>query len=398
MSHLTPGTLLLSAPAFVQCQTAPSCSLHPPGRGLPLPASPYLPRRSDCPHRGGRERDRSEMAADQGSCGALTAAVCMVIGIATMGLLRAQEGRIPSESRLDYFPDQGWLRETVQWDAQHMRFLVSHMEGGIGQIAYTPAQSSAPAHEQTLVPRNFNLPFSGLSTNGFKIDYTRNRIVSAMADLLKNKFSAVAAYDISTWDLIFFLKLAGSERASLADDVAIDEGGNIYVTDALGGLIWKVTPDGSNFEEMTAKGAFSVKPRSRLLSFVSVNGIVYHPEGFLIVGHTGGDCLFKVSLDGQYVRRVDLEGTLFGDGIALVSPIQLAVAGLWTGVRLVQSSDLWLTANVTHIYASPCHRLATSVTVKDQDVFVNYLIGQGIPYYSTIGRAVFTPVASSFTM
>ncbi|MCO5562060.1 hypothetical protein L7F22_015686 [Adiantum nelumboides] len=330
--------------------------------------------------------------AAEGGCGPLTAVVCLVIAIGTMSWFRAQEARIPSDSRLDYFPHKGWFRESVQWDAHHNRFLVSRMEGGIGQIAYTPG-SPRPVQEKTLIPRSSSPPLSGLATIGFKIDPGRNRIVAAMADSLKNKYSAVVAYDTRTWEQIFHLKLAGPERVSLADDVAIDEEGNIYVTDAIGGLIWKVTSDGSSFEVMTAKGAFSVHSKSRLLGFWSVNGIVYHPGAFLLVAHTGGGCIFKVSLDGQDVRRVDLEGFLLGDGIALVSPTQLAVAGLWTGIRLVESSDLWLSANVTHVYACPRYRLATSVTVKDKDVFANYLFGQGIPYFSTIGRAAFTPVA-----
>ncbi|KAH7351525.1 hypothetical protein KP509_19G001500 [Ceratopteris richardii] len=325
-------------------------------------------------------------------CCKLTAVVCLVLALAVTALLRSQEARIPSDSRIDYFPEKGWLRETAQWDGEHGRFLVSRIEGGIGAVPYSP--QSGPVREHTLVSRSIEPPFAGLSTNGLKIDPPRHRVLAAIADLVNNKCSAVAAYDIRNWEQIFFLKLAGPERASLADDVTVDEEGNIYVTDALGALIWKVAPDGSSFDVLTERGAFAVVPKIGYLSFATLNGISYHPEGFLLVVHTSGECLFKVSLDGQSVERIEFEGSLYGDGIALVSPTQLAVAGLWTGVKLVESSDMWVSANITHVYATPRHRVATSVTVKDGDVFVNYLIGQGYPYYSTIGRAAFTPVSS----
>lgn len=326
----------------------------------------------------------------EASCGALTAAVCVAVAIATLAFLRAEEAQIPRGTRVDYIPGKGWLRESVRWDAQNHRFLVSYMEGGLGQVAYSPG--APPVREHTLVPSDAGHPVPGISTNGFHIDHDRNRVVAAIGDASKFKFSAVAAYDIGTWKQIFYLKLAGTETRSLADDVAIDPDGNIYVTDAVGALIWKVRSDGSSFEILTLKDAFKVKPKSRLLSWVTVNGIVYHPEGFLLVVHTGGDCLFRVSLDGKDVRRVDMGGSLLGDGIALASPSQLAVAGLWTGVRLVESKDAWSSANITHFYASPRHRIATSVTVKDGAVFVNYLIGYGIPYLSTIGQAAFKPI------
>lgn len=327
----------------------------------------------------------------EGSRCALGAALSVVAAIAALAFLRSEEGRIPPNGRLDY-RSSGWFSECAQWDPAHHRFLVSFIGAGLGQVAFPPGLPLAVAQEESLVSLGPDL--AGFSTLGFKIDSARHRVLAAIADSFKNKYSALVAYDTRTWKRIFLTKLAGPERASLADDVAFDPEGNIYVTDAVGGLIWKVRSDGSEARVLTASQAFKVKPQSLLVGWVSLNGIVYHPEGFLLVSHTGGNAIFKVSLDGQDVRRVDVEGTLFGDGIDLVRPDQLAVASLWTGVRLVESKNGWLTANVTHLYSPPRHRFASAVTIKDGDVFVNYLNGFGIPYISTIAQAVFTPLLS----
>lgn len=53
---------------------------------------------------------------------------------------------------------------------------------------------------------------AGLGKNsslGFVIDHPRNRVVVVIADVLGNKFSALAAYDLASWDRIFLTQLSG---------------------------------------------------------------------------------------------------------------------------------------------------------------------------------------------
>lgn len=72
-------------------------------------------------------------------------------------------------------------------------------------------------------------------------------------------------------------------------------------------------------------------------NLVSLNGIVYHPDGFLIVIHTFSGLLYKIDLtDGDISNdKVSVikvtNGTLrFGDGLEFLSPTKIVVAGTYS--------------------------------------------------------------------
>ncbi|KAK3194276.1 hypothetical protein Dsin_025586 [Dipteronia sinensis] len=92
-----------------------------------------------------------------------------------------------------------------------------------------------------------------------------------------------------------------------------------------------------------------------------LNGIVYHPDGFLIVIHTMTGNLLKIDVaNGEEVKL-----------------IELVVAGNPTpAARLVESSDGWSTASVVTKFKGPTHCIAT---VKDGKVYINHLVGMGYP-------------------
>lgn len=122
-------------------------------------------------------------------------------------------------------------------------------------------------------------------------------------------------------------------------------------------------------------------PKEWYKTFVGLNGIVYHPDGFLIVIHTFSGNLFKIDLTkGEEVKIIKVKGgpLYFGDGLELLSPNKLVVAGNPSG-RLVESSDGWNTASVVVTFSGPRHRLATAATVKDGKVYLNHMIGMGYP-------------------
>lgn len=121
----------------------------------------------------------------------------------------------------------------------------------------------------------------------------------------------------------------GTEK-SFADDVAVDAQGNAYVTDAKASKIWKVDVNGKLVS--TIKSPLFTPP-GWYNNLIALNGIVYHPDGFLIVIHTFSGFLYKIDLtDGDDSSKVTViqvtGGTLrFGDGLELLSPTKIVVAG-----------------------------------------------------------------------
>ncbi|XP_028555246.1 uncharacterized protein LOC110108320 [Dendrobium catenatum] len=166
------------------------------------------------------------------------------------------------------------------------------------------------------------------------------------------------------------------DEPSYADDVAVDDDGNAYVTDTKANKIWKV---GSNGELLSIiRNNIFVQKKEWYRNFVGLNGIVYHQNGYLLVIHTAGGYLFKVDIKTEDVRVVQVTGSLLlGDGLELLSPTKLVVAGT-PSARILESFDDWNTATVTERFIGPLHRIATSATVKEGKVYLNHLLGLGV--------------------
>ncbi|KAJ0581757.1 putative six-bladed beta-propeller, TolB [Helianthus annuus] len=181
---------------------------------------------------------------------------------------------------------------------------------------------------------------------------------------------------IHSYSISYFTTHASGVK-SFADDVTVDSEGNAYVTDAKGTQIWKVGVDGKLISVIKSP-LFHAKEWYN--DIVTLNGIVYHPNGYLLVSHTITGNLFKVEINnGDKVTPVNLDSTLFiADGLELLSPTKLVVAGA-NGVKLVESNDDWSTASLVGRSRVLTHRIATAATVKDGKVYINHALGMGYP-------------------
>lgn len=288
-----------------------------------------------------------------------------------------------------HYHSSGWFRESVKWDDLHRRFLVSFLEGGVGQVSVPDHDSAETVLEEVTVVKDVDL--AGNASLGILVDRPRNRCLVAVADVLGNRYNALAAYDLSTWKRLFLTPLVGpSDEKSFVDDIAVDTEGNAYVTDAKANKIWKVGVDGK-FLSVIRSPLFT--PKEWYKTFVGLNGIVYHPDGFLIVIHTFSGSLFKIDIaNGDEVKLINVVGgpLTFGDGLELISATKLVVAGNPSG-RLVESSDGWETASVVARFSGPRHRLASAATVKDGRVYLSHMFGMGYPKKKhAITEAVFS--------
>jgi sugar lactone lactonase YvrE len=190
---------------------------------------------------------------------------------------------------------------------------------------------------------------------------------------------------------VLMCSVVRADLPSFANDVAVDGQGNAYVTDTASARIWKVTPDGSQSFLLTDSPLLQAPSLSAALP--TLNGIVYHPDGYLLVGHSSGGALYKVSLDGASIRSVKLTGSIaMVDGMALLSSEKLVLTSCF-GTKLVATTDAWETAEITHKYFGPLHRLGTTVFVKEGKPFTSFGFGFGVRDVGhTIREAVFQPV------
>ncbi|MED6210616.1 hypothetical protein PIB30_065791 [Stylosanthes scabra] len=304
-------------------------------------------------------------------------AVLLLLTAIPIGVIVSLERAQPSTHVYNYHGTGGWLRECAKWDPSNRRFIVSFFEGGVGEVRVPEEAEKGVMLQEVTVAMEVSL--AGNSSLGISVDAQRNRVLVVHADVLGNRYSALAAYDLSTWQRLFLTQLSGpSDEKSFADDVDVDAEGNAYVTDAKAGKIWKVGVEG-NLISIIRNPLFT--PKEWYKKLVALNGIVYHPDGFLIVIHTFSGNLFKVDLSkGEEVKVIKVAGgpLYFGDGLALLSPTKLVVAGNPSG-RLVESTDGWETASVLAKFSGPMHRLATSATVKDGKPYLSHMIGIGYP-------------------
>ncbi|KAF9604571.1 hypothetical protein IFM89_008015 [Coptis chinensis] len=288
------------------------------------------------------------------------------------------------------YHSNGWMRECGKWDDVNHRFIVSYMEGGVGQIVVP--QSHIPG---TILEENTVFVDSDLAGNGslgLVIDRPRNRLLLVSADIKGGLYGALSAYDLSNWNRLFLTLLSvPGDGQTLADDVAVDDKGNAYVTDAKSHKIWKV---GVNGELLSIIKSPLFIHDEWYKNLVTLNGIVYHPNGFLLVIHTVSGKLYKIDTEKDDVKLVKVQGgsLALADGIELLSPNKIVVAGIPSG-RVVESLDDWETATVVAKYSGPMHQWASAVTVKDEKVYLNYLFGLGLPKRKHVFvEAVFTPI------
>ncbi|XP_074316024.1 uncharacterized protein LOC141652454 [Silene latifolia] len=304
----------------------------------------------------------------------------LLLSAIPIGILIGLE-RAPPSTHVYQYHSNSWLRECVKWDHLGNRFIVSYMEGGVGVVNVPDQQekgSDRVVLDEITVVKDADL--AGNGSVGIVIDRPRNRLLVVVADVIGNRYGGLAAYDLSSWQRLFITHLSGpGDEKTLADDVAVDDEGNTYVTDAKQSKIWKVNVDGKLLSTITSP-LFTFKEWYKNL--IALNGIVYHPDGYLLVIHTTSGTLYKIDLkkgDGSIKLVKILTGSLvLGDGLELLSPSKLVVAGNPSG-RLLESSDGWETASVTGKFWGPVHRLTTAATVKDGKVYLSCLFGLGYP-------------------
>lgn len=233
------------------------------------------------------------------------------------------------------------------------------------------------------------------STVGIEIDPERNRVLVANSDLgqavnsnpeTENQLAALGIFDLTTGETIDYINLGElrPDKPHFANDIAVDDFGNVYVTDSFAGIIYKVDTEGNPsvfFEdEQFAEEGFNL------------NGIVVHPDDFLLVGDYNDGEIYKVPLDNpEQFTQVDIDQKLINsDGFLLVDDDELVVVvndvddESANAVVALNSDDNWESAQIADELDVDAE-LITTATIKDDKLFVvdsaiNELFDEQLPF------------------
>ena len=263
----------------------------------------------------------------------------------------------------------GFGPEGIEWDAESGRFLLGSLNEGT-VFAVDDEGSITPFAED----ENF------MATVGIQVDAERGRLLVTNADpsIFFNPSAAgsagLGAYDLETGEQIFYADLSGLNTEDgvqfFANDVAVDADGNAYITNSFAPEIYVVDADGNADVFITD---------DRLSSdFFGLNGIDYHPDGYLLVAVAGEAELYKIPVDDPAaITQVELDVPFGADGIILHPDGYLvAVADYFdaeagasvSAVILVSSEDDW--ASATLVESVPDNGVATTATIRDGVVYI----------------------------
>ncbi|MCE7005807.1 SMP-30/gluconolactonase/LRE family protein [Kibdelosporangium philippinense] len=202
---------------------------------------------------------------------------------------------------------------------------------------------------------------------GIRVDVPRNRILAAYSQ-------GLGIFELSTGRTLHLVTFGKAPN-----DLAVDWSGNAYVTDPEGDTIYKVDVNGIATPFITD---------ARLSGGLGMNGVVWHPAGFLLVVHYTNGKLFKVTRNG--ITEVAMNKSLIGaDGIAFQRDGSLAVVTNKISVpgedavTVLRPCGLWESAVVTQ-HTPTAITAPTTAAVTPYGTYVvhgriDWLVNQGKP-------------------
>jgi sugar lactone lactonase YvrE len=179
----------------------------------------------------------------------------------------------------------GFIPEGIEYDSLNARFLTGSIaEGTIFQIG----------RDGGVTP--FVTDKALVSSVGIEVDAPRDRLLVANSDRAafdpgKTGQAKLGVYSLTTGERLALVDLAAvigtpTSPAYFANDVTVDTDGNVYVTDTMQNVVYKVTAD---YQASVLKRFGSLEGNAQ------VNGIVFHEGaggGYLLV--VADALMFKV--------------------------------------------------------------------------------------------------------
>lgn len=271
--------------------------------------------------------------------------IALLIGLILVGVVVVIVAMPPDSTTLSddglpaviTFRNPRVMPEGIEWYAEESVFLHG---------SFTQGTIFAVSDNGTSTPFIENDDF--VSTAGLHIDTKTNRLLIAHGDMgaFQNRPPTGAslslyAYDLATREPLFFADMSNlyvSER-HFTNDVTTDADGNAYVTDSFSPVIYRVTPTGEASVWLEHQGFGQAG--------LGLNGIEFHPDGYLIAANMNEGRWFKIPVDSPAdITEIQLGEPIHTDGLIL-HPSGALVSVDEGRVVWLTSTDDWATANVT---------------------------------------------------
>jgi sugar lactone lactonase YvrE len=253
--------------------------------------------------------------------------------------------------------EPGLYPEGLTYDPVNDRFIVGSLLGG--QLLAVSDDGSTNAVAES----------PGSNLTGIEADVSGNRLLVAVTGLPFGT-AQLSVHDLTTGEqleLVDFASVQPDDRR-FANGIAVDDDGNIYVTDTGAGVIYAV--DSSYRPSVFAQDA-SFEPDRSGTTASGLNGIVAVGDA-LIVGHAPTGQIFRVPLsDPSQVTVVPtgVDGMRI-DGLHLSEDgSTLAVVSNFGTVHLFESVDNWLSMSEMASF-DVGDSFPTSVTDRNGTFFV----------------------------
>lgn len=215
------------------------------------------------------------------------------------------------------------------------------------------------------------------SALGVRIDTKHNRLYVANSDLGASinqskkgiaKLASLAIYELSSAELLKIIDLGNlyPSKKHLANGITLDTKGNVYISDSFAPVIYKV--------DINAKASIFLEDKRFLGKGINLNGLVYHPDNYIIVAKKNDGVIFKIPLSNpKLMSQVRIDTKFLGaDGLLLADNNNIVlIANSAAGTKsnkavILSSKDNWVSAEVTGEYKFDDVYPTTGVIVKDK--------------------------------
>lgn len=248
----------------------------------------------------------------------------------------------------------GFVPEGIEYDNTRNRFLTGSIaDGTIYEVTSSGRLIAA-----------ISSPDLNASV-GIEVDESSDRLYVANSNTATSNGAAeLGIYDLATGEQLAMIDLAASipdkpaDAGHFANDVAVSKAGTAYITDSRMKIVYKV----DKYYRASVLIDFGVDAEFGL------NGIEYHPAGYLIVASPGTGELIRVPVDNpQRWAMIDLDVPATGvDGLVWASDGSLAgVSNNRSRAVKYKSDDNWRSARLTGM-ASYSGQSTTGAAVGDE--------------------------------